>query len=470
MKIFEREEKYKIMVLKHKNILGIVFSGNSVAVSEIEQHQNSYRQVRCGEYTFEGSGDILTLAQDPDFKNFLKEKKFKSNRAVVGISAKNSLSTFVEIPPLKDKSALGGIVRINLEKQSLLNSENTLIDCSGHVNNSHGNVLVVSVLKKHIESIKEMFSSVGIIPVSFTLNCVALNANKDIDTVCNVILFPDSAEMAVLKNRCVKTIRYISLKSEDRIVSTSKLKMEFRNTILPSLNGDTNCPVYVWDYSGDNQSIVGHIAEDFKEFNFIKYEEDEKQQTSMCLCDLATRLARNSLIKPLAIDFLNSRLVDPKENKYRKLLPRAAFFAALLLLTAAVLAWDWHNDKQTIKKMQADIALIAPSVKNAEKMIERVNFAKPWFVKEPKFLQALKELTLMFPEHGDIWLTSLVTDESFNVIMTGKANSEKDVYNVLDNLKLNNNFHNIEVDYVRETGKNTSGVSFSIKFQYMKKG
>ena len=98
------------------------------------------------------------------------------------------------------------------------------------------------------------------------------------------------------------------------------------------------------------------------------------------------------------------------------------------------------------------------------KMIDQVSHAKKWFNREPLHLEHLRELTMVFPRSSDIWLTSLAVDPSLNQVIAGRATSEDAILDVVDTLKANPLFKDIELLYIRKMGNKTTLMTFAINF------
>src|SRR4030042_5001120 len=93
----------KAALIQVKSILGIVINDSTIAVSEIEQTGKGCETSRCGEFSLPEEFSLEELAAHAsDFKAFLKNKRFKSRKAVIGLSAKHLLTTDLEVPSSSD--------------------------------------------------------------------------------------------------------------------------------------------------------------------------------------------------------------------------------------------------------------------------------------------------------------------------------------------------------------------------------
>ena len=79
-----------------RNSLGIVFYERTIAVSEVKSVGDSCQVRRSAEFEMPDGMTIEDIAsQQSEFGAFLKENGFRSPKAVVGISAKQIVSTLL---------------------------------------------------------------------------------------------------------------------------------------------------------------------------------------------------------------------------------------------------------------------------------------------------------------------------------------------------------------------------------------
>ena len=455
---------------KKKNILVIIFGNKKIAVSQVEQTGNDCRLVRSGEYALTRD---MPLEEYPgnlsDFSQFLQEHGFKGNKAVVGLSTKYAVPTEVELPPIKDISSLPGILRLNLEKRSMLNSSEILIDYSGKPGDTTSHLLVVSVLTKQIDAVKKILSAVNIKPVSITLSLLAAAGVESSGVTCSVVVGSDSAEILVQENGRLMNLRYIPLRSDPNSEQSvpGKIAIELRRLIMDEISSDAAIKIRLIStsrYSGIEEAIAGI----YDKIEFIKHQAKVSGDELTESCQLAAELGRMYISdEKLSIDFLNTHMNGKKESWMQKMLPRILTVSVILMLFLGYLAVDWRMDVKAIALYQEKLNSIKNNVESAKEVIHRVNLARNWYEKTPRFLDSLRELTLLFPEKGDIWLSSLAVDESFNQVITGKAIEERTVLDVLDNLEKSERFRNVKMLYIRQAAKNSPVVSFAFNFQYV---
>jgi hypothetical protein len=168
----------------------------------------------------------------------------------------------------------------------------------------------------------------------------------------------------------------------------------------------------------------------------------------------------------LPIDFLHSRLREEKKKTGIKPVLGIVMTCLALILGSLYWVWDWHQDNQEITAMSAALAGMQKEADAARSLLENINMARGWYSQRPKILDCLYKLTLCFPEQPTIWGTSLALREDMRGIITGKSLDEAGVLGVLDNLKASPVFTNVQILYIRETGRNSQDVVFAIDFIY----
>jgi hypothetical protein len=115
--------------------------------------------------------------------------------------------------------------------------------------------------------------------------------------------------------------------------------------------------------------------------------------------------------------------------------------------------------KATLAGMQADIDV-------ARGVVDRVSDAGGWYDRRPRVLGCLRELTRVFPEEGRVWTSSLALSEEMGGIISGKANDEDSIIEVMDKMKKSDVFSDVQMIYMRDGGKDSQTVSFSMSFVF----
>ena len=123
-------ETERILMKQIRNSLGIVFYKQTIAVSEVKIVDNSCQVQHCAEYKIPDGITMEDIAlQQSGFGAFLKENGFKSRKAIVGISAKQIVSTLLKIPPIEDADTRQNTIKIHLGHKLQAEFSDMVFDC-----------------------------------------------------------------------------------------------------------------------------------------------------------------------------------------------------------------------------------------------------------------------------------------------------------------------------------------------------
>ncbi|MBW8015264.1 MAG: PilN domain-containing protein [Planctomycetes bacterium] len=453
---------------KRKNIPGVLFTDTGIAVSQVERAGKGFRSVKSCHFDMpDGAGPKQLPGQIEAFRQFLKANGFKSAKAVVGISAKHVLGCEMDIPPLKDKSVLPGILKLGLEKKSMLSPDDVLIDYSGTLNGDANKIFVVSVLKEYVNSVRSFLEAVNITPLSMTLRSLVCLPDDTAGIYCGVYLWGNSAEIIVYGDGQIKSIQYLPLRSTaggQKDIS-ARLAVEMQRIGSSQISGEGRLRAFV--VGDDNDGRVAKAVGQHENIEIVDCSQPGDIAETGDYCSLAGRLAwqRMSGAK-CPIDFLGSHLNGKKESNLKRIIPRVAAACVLVIAIIGYLGFEWYMDARDVKQLTARLEEMSENVASSEEVLERVTFARRWFDGKTKYIDSLRELTLLFPEKGDVWISSLAVDESLNQVITGKAVEETAALDVLDKLEKSKSFTNVKLLYIRQTAKNTKTISFAINYQY----
>lgn len=451
-----------------RNSLGIVFYGSTIAVSEVKSIGGSCQVRCCAEFTIPDGMTIENIAsQKSEFGDFLKKNGFKSRKAIVGISAKQIISTSLKIPPIKDMDTRQETINIQLEHKLNMDFSDIVFDCWDSHDKTTEVVLALITLKKTVTAIKDFLAVFKIIPLSITNSSLGLDLVTNTSVDCNVVNYLESLEVFIFQDRSLKAVLNVSKKTKGLFDSELAKEVSRQiNRAVWSLPTKGDQPNYtVWATSSDTATVGQQLG---LEMNNLKLEEIKGLTgavSSSYLCDLAAQLAHRMIsADSVKINFLNGHHKARSATIPKQWRSRIAIGIMTVLLLLGIYFYGWYADTIAIARYQQNLDSMSKSVLDAEKIVERVGYAKQWFSRQPIHLDNLRELTMAFPRTSDIWLTSLAVDPSLNQIIAGRATSEDAILDVVDKLKANTLFSDIKLLYIRKMGKNTEVMTFAINF------
>lgn len=450
---------------QNRNMLGIVFYEQAIAVAEVENSAGGVRVRRSARFSLP---DGVTLENVTSMQNqfgvFLKEHGFKVRKAVVGISAKHLLSTLLKVPPIQDAQTRRQTIQIQLERKLQMELPDVAFDYWANQNKTSQTTLVLTTLKSTVTAIKSLLAGLKITPVRLTGTSFGLDFATSTGVDCNIVEYPHSVEVFLFENGDLKAV--LNIAKEPSGVFDSQLAdaiVRHVNRILwsVSIKSDTEQNYYGWTHNPKTADGLKPVFGNFKRMEVTPANLSAEDE----LCGYAARLAATMLsAKTPAVNFLNGHQQHKKMTMTRQRITRIALFAAAVVLLIGFYFYGWYSDRAAIVEYQQQLDSMKDNVAEAEQMIDQVGQARQWFLQQPVHLDRLRELTLAFPQSSDIWLTSLAVDDSLNQLITGRATSEAAILDVVDALKSNPLFENIKLLYIRKMGKETDIMTFAINF------
>ena len=107
-----------------------------------------------------------------------------------------------------------------------------------------------------------------------------------------------------------------------------------------------------------------------------------------------------------------------------------------------------------------------PEISAAQTAIDHVMYGRTYFDLRPPHLNCLRELSMAFNYDETIWVTSMTFRDNRQGTFQGKASDKGMITNLLDRLKNNPKFTNVQLQDLREAGSRDRDFTFSISFNY----
>lgn len=450
-----------------KTLLGIVLYEQTIGVCEVEHKDRSYVVRKSGEYTLPKGVTIDNLASDSvDFKAFLKENGFRSKYAVIGLAAKQMISTQLQLPRIEDPQVRHDTIKINLERKLEIDFSDIVFDYDSAQKLDQGTISIVMLLRKKLLQVKELLRAVKITPVQITSTSLGLDLETQAGVTCHVIEYPASFELCLLRDNCLIAFQHVAKESELRLDIESARKIARQVSRICLSSGVTDSIHYCIQSPDDelysnNKELLGIFGK--AEFRNLKSTADCK------LFGPAAALAGNLLVTQTErLNFLNGRHEEHKPTRLSQWIRKGVLPAAVVLILIGLFLSGWYSDTKQIKAHQQELDAMKAEVQEAQTMIDWVTFSKRWFEKKPDHLDILRELSLSFPQNSNIWLTSLAVDGSMNQILSGRAINEQSVLDVAESLRSKDMFDDVKILYIRKMGQGTDIMTFAINLKYGK--
>jgi len=484
MKLYEQlQGEWRKRVKPHK-CLGLALSEDSLVAAELHRRKDGFSPGRKDRFAFPEDATFDRPRQLGEaLRLFLKESGFVARKVAVGIPAKWVMTREVTLPP-SSGSAVSGALKIHAEREFSLSPEDLVLDYTGVIHPDRPSRLVLcAMLKKRMRQIQDVVEGAGLELLSISVASAALlslGGGVDSGARARFALFMGPAHVELLARVGEETVdvKYFQRRAESAPGAFLNEMGRALSAYMKSVPDGAEEKMLLWSETGDLKENATDIVGALPPGMTARYLPVEgilegfgvsagAEEIGPFGPSLALALSVFGERAPSVADFLNSRM-EAKTGRIEKRHVRMAAMvagAALVILAGMIVSWKMNVNevaglKETLAGMQADID-------SAREVVGKVSDAGGWYGLRPRVLDCLRELTLVFPEEGRVWTTSLALNEEMSGIISGKANDEEGVIEVMDKMKKNGAFSNVQMIYMRDGGKESQEVSFSMSFVFM---
>jgi hypothetical protein len=420
----------KIKRTKHSKMLGIAVGDKSMLVAEVIVSGGKYQAVRTGQYVYaEGQGLSVPETLGQGLNQFLKANGFATRRAVFGMPAKWVLTKPKEVPAA-DEATIASSLRLQAEGDFSPELKDLVFDYVGQGSRSEArSVLLLATPRKNIDNIKAIADSakVDIESVTVSLSALATATAKMRKDSLVLAMGPGGTELGSQPQEGVAVLRHVGPASTS---AAPMLLGELRRaTAQPtggngfgngSGNGPTNGngraqrELILWDDvdSGSAATTALAACRGMGEAAGLSVLDGDLSTLGVSTgpeargrASMAVALALEGMQGRLPIDFLDTRLAPPKEQRYD---PRVVYGVAAGVLVALLAGAAWYDsyrlDSQ-LTAIQKQIEKGTPEHKRVLAESDRILQIRGWHNESPKLLSCLYELTKDLPA-GDAFLIS----------------------------------------------------------------
>lgn len=413
------------------------------------------------------------------FRQFLKSNHFSSRAAVVGLPAKWLVARELTIPPA-GANALSGILQIQAERTFALDPKDLVFDYWGRADSSRSSlVLLMAAYRERISQISAMAKAAGlqllaITPTSHAMRSLDRNNNGDV----GIYVRDDYVEFWSAK-AALPWIRYVPRSArQNQQQQHEPLQAEIARLLrlLPGDEQDSRLQeVTLYAHSAlDHESfdklsdsLSGHATILDGNINLQSAGFDasglNEGGAAVAAAALAFAFSKNG---GMLVDFLHPRMATARKSPRTRVLVWAAVACVAIIAVSVAAVRNWQQNIRDIETYTRQLDDMAEDIGAARQVVDRMQYTSGWTSRRPEFLQCLRQLTQVFPEEGTVWATNLALREDRQGLVTGKSLGEDSVLKVLDAIKLNKVFTNVQMLYMRDAGRDTDEVSFAITFKF----
>ena len=473
--------------------LGLSLGDRSIFAAELAISRDRVEVKQLAELVFPSDASWEAPEKlGPLLRRLLRQNHFSTSRAIVGVPARWVMAREKLVPPTSAGLA-GKTLQLQAERESSLEVKDLVLDYAGAVDPQKAkNVLLVTLLRQHLERVEQVAKAAGIRLLAITSSTLALSSFALVDAPEARIflsLATEGAEIVFLEDGAPRLLRHLPLKvlstedgGEPRSIGVAALSSEVRRamTQLPKRNGSPSAQALIlWDGIGLGSETPGALGERLEvevqsceRLTARGFPQAQNLQSETKRFGPAVALAFSGARRELlGVDFLHSRCFSPKKIRLGRRAVWAGAAAAALLAVGVFLFLDLEDRAAELGRLN-ELAGGVPVVQDRvdlhhvpEGVAEKVSFVMGWYEERPPFLECLKQVTLAFPEEGAVWATSFTASENRKGSLSGKAVDQKSILSVLDRLKTNNKLSDVKLSDMREGG--TAGeISFALSFTF----
>jgi hypothetical protein len=464
-----------------RHILGLAIDDAGVVVTELYIQAGRAEIRRTGELHWEQ--ELTADSAKPlghRLRHFLREQGFSSRRAVVGLAAKWVLTKEVEAPPASP-DALAGMLSIQAERAFSLNADELIFDYCGKTSTSEkSQVLLLAARRERVGQIRELTEAAGLQVQSLTVSALACSrALSEGGPACwGLYVRPTYCEFWAQLDGSPRFIKHVSMGKNGTPAGYAELLASTVERLVLLSSAPGQVPPYritAYDACGLPEEMIDGLRDRLGPQITVSNGRTGLRSKGLDLRDhpeegraiaaAAVAMTGVGTDRP-PVDFLNPRVGVKKAVSRKRMIVWGAAVAAACLLGLVVLVAVWHAYSRDIAAYKQWLKENKEEIDTAQVVVDRYNYASSWGSRQPRFLVYLKELTTAFPEEPSVWVNSLLLNENSAGSLVGKTTSEPSVYEVIDKIKQNPVFSDVQLSYIRDAGRDSRDKDFAIKFKF----
>ncbi|MBN1360562.1 MAG: hypothetical protein JW993_08220 [Sedimentisphaerales bacterium] len=470
-------------MLGTRTLLGLAIDEFGIVAAEVAARAGRPEVRRVGQLTFEGKLSAET-AKDlgQQLRHFLRANHFSSRHAVVGIPTKWIVAKEIVAPPAS-ADAVAGMLGIQAERAFSLNASDLIFDYFGRTSTFESSkVMLLAARREIVSDVRELTTAAGLQVRCVTVSALAFGkilSGSGPEARYGLYARPTYCEFWSQANGQLRSIKHVPMASANGTTPdrAEQLTSAIQRLVLLSGEQDQAPPHQVIVYDGDGRAdgLLDRLNTQLRPQITVSdgraglmagpIDLSEGSEGAQSIAAAAVAMAGAGPDRP-PVDFLNPR-IGRKKTSGRKRVTSWAVVAAIIGLAAvgAVVA-DWQIKRSDIATHTQSLEGISEEIAAAKKLMEQMQYAASWTSQKPVFLDCLRELTNAFPEYGTVWATSLNVSDTGQGLLVGRANTQANYYEVLNQLQQNPAFANVMQVYLREAGGSARQQEFAIKFEF----
>jgi len=448
-------------------LLGIAAGPTSLLVAELSSQKGSQKLLRTVQVDFTAEASLekpLGLAKA--LREQLKNARVTTRDVVVALPARWLVTRRKELPPVSAAVA-ASTLRLYAEAEFGADFREFGFDYAGSVSGTApAAVLLVGTSRSLLEQCRQVVEGAGLRLLGVTSSGAAmasLLAGVDGQSTPLLSLSPLGTELVLQHGGVPTHLRHVAA-----VASTdgTALATDLRRTLagLPPMPPGSGIAV-VGGGRNECAALAGRLA-GLKEVPPARLLADVPDIAAPFLPAIAAGVAAFRSAEKL-IDFVGSRLAPPQVAQNRRPAAWAAAMALTLVVAGAIGWFDLRQQRLQNADAKARLNAMAGDIRDAEIAAARLETARGASGGSGgRFVPFLTQMTQMFPDDGSVWVTSLTLRQNMVGQLSGKATGEQQILSLLDRMNASKRFADLKLLDMREAGRGSREVTFSISFTY----
>lgn len=486
---------------KYNKMLGVAVGDKSMLVAEVTAAGGAYQVTHVGQFVY-GAGKSFAepVGLGQAFAQFLKANGFTTRRAVFGLPAKWVLTKAKEVPAA-DQQTVAASLRLQAEGEFSPELKDLVYDYAGQSSPREAStLLLLATPRRNVDQIRELADAAKVDVQAVTVSVAALSAATSRVRKNSLVLSlgPAGAELGSQPADGPSVLRHVGpasaaaapmLLGELRRAtagvnghSNGGLSMGRSST---NGNGHAQRELILWDDGDTTDSPAsGAIAacRTMGETAGLTVVDGELSSLGISSAPqavgkgaaTAAALAVEGMLGRLPIDFTDSRLAPPKEQRFDQRVVVGVGVGALALLII-IAGWFYqHRLETSVAQKKAQLASQSNNVTLYKSDVERIQTLLSWHNGTPRYLPCLVDLTRAFPQERDLYLVGFTMRQDVKGDLSGtiqgrvSGSNAAPVLTLLDRVHDTGRFSNVS-QQGRE-GSDNKEAQFQINFIYVPQG
>ncbi|MHB1155587.1 MAG: hypothetical protein ACYC26_01980 [Phycisphaerales bacterium] len=460
------------MLFGSRNRLGLALGDRTIQCAQVATAGSRSVVERLARYELPpGVGYEQPEALGALLQTFLREHHFAATHAMIGLPLRWLVTHTADLPPA-DPVAARAMLRLHVERLSSDGELDMVYDCVGEPGGDIAQpMMLVGVLRQQLDRIGKFADAAGLTPAGVAPTALIASAAMN----QSVLLLADhGTELVVRRDGAAQSLRHWRAIPHQAPAELPVWSGELRRartlagqtgpmTLVDAVGLDETRRKQLDDMAGGEPMESADTAAEMRPDALNGA--SPGSLAGMFMPAIALGAAGRSGAA-LPVNFTRSRLTPPPVRRFGRWQITAVAAGLLLVTGLAALYVTMRQREGEATRLEARFKQQQPELKAAKANIARFNYGRRYFEMRPPVLDCLKEITQTFRDGEPIWVTTFTMRDTGKGRMQGKSTEQRVILAVLDRLRSNANFSDVQLQDMREGSGREREVMFSISLTY----